>query len=186
MKEIQFTTFYYVLRIILFYFGSRSGMMNSSKKVGSDPESLFRIFPAHKVANTLPLPGCKILQYRCLGHSLIFSEKNARYKDFWLLVHREYFPQPHGEYFPIISKMCGSPAYFNRDFMETLNTLKYANRARNIKNKEQTMKFFVDYFKELCHELNVFLRFSNQSSAYRYFVSELRGFNIFLAALWII
>jgi hypothetical protein len=40
--------------------------------------------------------------------------------------------------------MCGSPAYFNRDFMETLNTLKYANRARNIKNKEQTMKLFVE------------------------------------------
>ncbi len=30
--------------------------------------------------------------------------------------------------------------------METLNTLKYANRARNIKNKEQTMKFFVEIF----------------------------------------
>ncbi len=28
--------------------------------------------------------------------------------------------------------------------METLNTLKYANRARNIKNKEHTMKFFVE------------------------------------------
>jgi hypothetical protein len=45
--------------------------------------------------------------------------------------------KPHGEYFPIISNKCGSPAYFNRDFMETLNTLKYANRARNIKNKEK-------------------------------------------------
>ncbi len=30
--------------------------------------------------------------------------------------------------------------------METLNTLKYANRARNIKNKEQSMKFFVEIF----------------------------------------
>ena len=28
---------------------------------------------------------------------------------------------------------CISPS--DRDFMETLNTLKYANRARNIKNK---------------------------------------------------
>lgn len=28
---------------------------------------------------------------------------------------------------------CVSPS--DRDFMETLNTLKYANRARNIKNK---------------------------------------------------
>lgn len=28
---------------------------------------------------------------------------------------------------------CCSPS--DRDFMETLNTLKYANRARNIKNK---------------------------------------------------
>ena len=28
---------------------------------------------------------------------------------------------------------CTSPS--DRDFMETLNTLKYANRARNIKNK---------------------------------------------------
>jgi kinesin family protein 4/21/27 len=27
---------------------------------------------------------------------------------------------------------CGSPS--DRDFMETLNTLKYANRARNIKD----------------------------------------------------
>jgi hypothetical protein len=41
------------------------------------------------------------------------------------------------------TNMCGSPAYLYRDFMETLNTLKYANRARNIKNKEQTMKFFL-------------------------------------------
>lgn len=30
---------------------------------------------------------------------------------------------------------CVSPS--DRDFMETLNTLKYANRARNIKNKVQ-------------------------------------------------
>lgn len=30
---------------------------------------------------------------------------------------------------------CISPT--DRDFMETLNTLKYANRARNIKNKVQ-------------------------------------------------
>lgn len=32
---------------------------------------------------------------------------------------------------------CVSPS--DRDFMETLNTLKYANRARNIKNRV-TMK----------------------------------------------
>lgn len=30
---------------------------------------------------------------------------------------------------------CVSPS--DRDFMETLNTLKYANRARNIKNRVQ-------------------------------------------------
>ncbi len=52
--------------------------------------------------------------------------------------------------------------------METLNTLKYANRARNIKNKEQTMKFFVEifFFMGLCHELKVFLRFLNQNRNY--------------------
>lgn len=39
--------------------------------------------------------------------------------------------------FPVVSQTvmiaCISPS--DRDFMETLNTLKYANRARNIKNK---------------------------------------------------
>ena len=37
---------------------------------------------------------------------------------------------------------CVSPS--DRDFMETLNTLKYANRARNIKNK--VFQLFYDYF----------------------------------------
>ena len=35
---------------------------------------------------------------------------------------------------------CVSPT--DRDFMETLNTLKYANRARNIKNKVCTTACF--------------------------------------------
>ena len=33
---------------------------------------------------------------------------------------------------------CVSPS--DRDFMETLNTLKYANRARNIKNKVSVLR----------------------------------------------
>lgn len=35
---------------------------------------------------------------------------------------------------------CISPT--DRDFMETLNTLKYANRARNIKNKVRNIRCF--------------------------------------------
>ena len=40
---------------------------------------------------------------------------------------------------------CVSPS--DRDFMETLNTLKYANRARNIKNKVSVANYYytVDY-----------------------------------------
>ena len=36
---------------------------------------------------------------------------------------------------------CISPS--DRDFMETLNTLKYANRARNIKNKVKSCCMFL-------------------------------------------
>ena len=39
---------------------------------------------------------------------------------------------------------CVSPS--DRDFMETLNTLKYANRARNIRNKVIWRVFFYVFF----------------------------------------
>ena len=45
---------------------------------------------------------------------------------------------------------CVSPS--DRDFMETLNTLKYANRARNIKNK--VFQLFYHWF---CIVLCVFI-----------------------------
>ena len=37
---------------------------------------------------------------------------------------------------------CVSPS--DRDFMETLNTLKYSNRARNIKNKVHMCEMYFD------------------------------------------
>jgi hypothetical protein len=56
---------------------------------------------------------------------------------------------------------CVSPT--DRDFMETLNTLKYANRARNIKNKvsvnqdktsQQLAQFRFDLFYQLYYSIN--------------------------------
>lgn len=44
--------------------------------------------------------------------------------------HLTVLPHPSSQ---TIMIACVSPS--DRDFMETLNTLKYANRARNIKNK---------------------------------------------------
>ena len=42
---------------------------------------------------------------------------------------------------------CCSPS--DRDFMETLNTLKYANRARNIKNRVVLNQVTTFYFDDL-------------------------------------
>lgn len=53
---------------------------------------------------------------------------------------------------------CCSPS--DRDFMETLNTLKYANRARNIKNRvvlNQVMTQLSTRFNEFLEKLFVFL-----------------------------
>lgn len=50
---------------------------------------------------------------------------------------------------------CVSPT--DRDFMETLNTLKYSNRARNIKNKV-SIKFFVVLQLNLSIDLIAYLR----------------------------
>lgn len=50
---------------------------------------------------------------------------------------------------------CVSPT--DRDFMETLNTLKYSNRARNIKNKV-SFKFFVVLQLNLSIDLIAYLR----------------------------
>lgn len=47
---------------------------------------------------------------------------------------------------------CVSPS--DRDFMETLNTLKYANRARNIKNKVM-LAIMLYVFFEIFSEINL-------------------------------
>lgn len=77
-----------------------------------------------------PAPGsAQVLRAPCLEHDLLRSDAPAP--------RAGPCPRPsfHTPALPSQTIMiaCVSPS--DRDFMETLNTLKYANRARNIKNK---------------------------------------------------
>ena len=77
-----------------------------------------------------PAPGsAQVLRAPCLDHDLLRSDAPAPRAD------RCPRPSFHTPALPSQTIMiaCVSPS--DRDFMETLNTLKYANRARNIKNK---------------------------------------------------
>ena len=73
----------------------------------------------------------KIRQYRpCFGvMNFLFSKES----EFALVARLEILQDSLGGNSRTQMIACVSPS--DRDFMETLNTLKYANRARNIKNK---------------------------------------------------
>lgn len=82
---------------------------------------------------------------------------------------------------------CVSPS--DRDFMETLNTLKYANRARNIKNKvkinqDQSSRTISQLRREIATLQMELLEYKQVSSIMLVLMIQIYGYNFYRASLY--